>query len=207
MFSRDLISLLLALVVCCATGLGSGFYAEVERRARQGDSEAQDLLSYMYAYGKGVPKDLEKSREWAALSNRSVQPIRRFEPRRPNRSYSETKQQSLNSTYKLNTTNRPGIRMSPRRPGEIISRKRMHSMPRLPAKSLVRPGSYASLGNPEFKAVRQGVRSYRNGRKWQRRLTKGGRILTSPITFTIKQSKWAIRRMFQRTSHRDASAG
>ena len=46
------------------TTLGSGFIAEIQKKAKEGDAEAQLMLGVRYANGKGIARDDEEAVKW-----------------------------------------------------------------------------------------------------------------------------------------------
>lgn len=173
----------------CLGDAYAGFYDEVKLRAEQGDPEAQDILSYMYQSGKGVPKDLDQARRWAALAKRGVGSGYRASPQRPQGGATSHALRSSPRRPSMNTAAYPSMRMAPRRPGGFDSRSELRASPRRPSPGMrVNVASVGVRGN-EFGTIERGIRDYRRGKKWHQRMAKGGKLLVSPVTFTFKQSR------------------
>jgi len=181
-------------------GLGNlyaGFYDEVKLRAEQGDPEAQDILSYMYKSGKGVPKDLDQARRWAALSKKGGVGIERASPQRSRVGISDYRVRASPRRPFVNTVSQQTNRMVPRRPVNAISQTKVRARPRRPSPGSVIELARAGLRNSEFD---RSIRAYQRGKKWHQRLATGGKVLVSPVTFTFKQSRRAVSKVARKAA-------
>ncbi len=190
------------LVIASAlTGsLFAGFYDEVKLRAEQGDPEAQDILSYMYKSGKGVPKDLAKARRWSALAQRGGIVENRLSPRRPQ---SRLPGYTIRSSPRRPIVNTPiyqTIREHPRRPGGVAYTPELRASPRLTSQGSFADRPRTNLRVIELERIERGVRSYRRAKKWHNRLAKGGKLLVSPLTFTFERSSRLVSKAFRKAS-------
>ena len=84
---RSRLLTMIAFLVPSACVLGNSFLEETQRKASQGDIEAQRTLAYLYGSGKGVSRnDYEAGRWRAAVSNQEAKQVK-TEPRRPVTNY------------------------------------------------------------------------------------------------------------------------
>ncbi len=185
-------------------GLGNvygGFYDEVKLRAMQGDPEAQDILSYMYETGKGVPRDLNQARRWASLAERGGIGVARASPQRPRTGISDYSVRASPRRPIVNTVSyqqRP--RLVPRRPANTTSQSAVRALPRRPAPGAGLELARAGLRGSKIERIDRGIRAYQRGRKWHQRVARGGKILVSPVTFTFKQSKRAVSKVARKAA-------
>lgn len=184
-----------ASLVFAFVGIGkvyAGFYDEVKLRAEQGDPEAQDVLSYMYESGKGVPKDLNQARRWASLAKRGGIGDSKMSPQRPRVGYPNYAVRASPRRPMVNTSSYQRPRMSPRRPGSYSVQTELRAIPRRPTSSTAIELARVGYRGSELGIVEQGVRNYQRGKKWHQRMAKGSKILVSPVTFTFKQSRRVV---------------
>jgi len=189
---KDPLCAFLVLALTFTGNLFAGFYDEVKLRAEQGDPEAQDILSYMYQSGKGVPRDLEKARRWSALAQRGGTGRNRLSPQRPQRGLTSYAAQSSPRRPSLNASSYQSVRALPRRPGGVAYRTELRASPRRPSLGSSVAWSRTNTRVTEPGRIERGIRSYRRGKKWHHRLARGGKLLVSPVTFTVKQSKRVV---------------
>ncbi len=190
-------------LVLAFMGLGNayaGFYDEVKRRAAQGDPEAQDVLSYMYESGKGVPRDLNQARRWAALSKRGGAGVARTSSQRPRVETTDYRVRASPRRPVLNTVSYQRPRMVPRRPANIASQSAVRALPRRPTPETAIEFARASMRETEFGRIDRGYRNYQRGKKWHQRVARGGKILVSPVTFTFKQSRRAVSKVARKAT-------
>ena len=85
--SRSRLLTMIVFLVPSVCVLGNSFLEETQRKASQGDIEAQRTLAYLYESGKGVSRnDYEAGRWRAAVSNQEAKQVK-TEPRRPVANY------------------------------------------------------------------------------------------------------------------------
>ena len=78
---------IIAVLVPSVCAFGNSFLEETQRKASQGDIEAQRTLAYLYGSGKGVARnDYEAGRWRAAVFNQETNQVKQ-EPRKPVKNY------------------------------------------------------------------------------------------------------------------------
>lgn len=184
----------------CVASLDAGYYDETKRRAAEGDPEAQEILSYMYEAGKGVPRDLEQARRWAALAAAKGRSGSRLSPRRPQYEVKHSAPRMNPRRPSMDTQSYQGVRMSPRRPVRVIAQSGVRIRSQRPSSSLAGNYSRAREAYGEIGTYQDGIRDYERGMRWHRKLSRGGKLLISPVTFTLKQSKRAVSKVFRKAA-------
>lgn len=200
---KGLLIFAVILSFICDESLGAGFYDEVKRRAAEGDPEAQDVLSYLYRTGKGVPKNLDEARRWEALAARGGVSKSRMSPQRPQRQYrsDSTFTPPLNPRQSMvNAASRQGVRMEPRRPGNATRQVGLRAPPRRPSSRTTLHARNGSSRNSQYRTIERGIQRYDKSKKWSRRLSRGSRFLVSPVTFTFKQTKRAVTKVARKAA-------
>lgn len=190
----------LVFALVFAGNLFAGFYDEVKLRAEQGDPEAQDILSYMYQSGKGVPRDLERARRWSALAQQGGVTGTRLSPQRPQSGLMGYAGHSSPRRPNLNTSSFQSVRALPRRPGSFAYPPELRASPLRRSPGSSDTWSRPNLRESELERIELGIRSYRRGKKWHHRLAQGGKLLVSPVTFTVKQSKRVVSKAFRKAA-------
>ncbi len=180
--------------------LFAGFYDEVKLRAEQGDPEAQDILSYMYQSGKGVPRDLERARRWSDLRQQGGVRGIRLSPQRPQSLLMGQTVHSSPRRPNVNTSSFQSVRAPPRRPGSLADVPESRATPRRPSPRSSDTWSDTNLRESEPERIERGNRSYRRKKKWHNRLAQGGKLLASPVNFTFKQSKRVVSKAFRKAA-------
>ena len=182
----------LVFTLVFAGNLFAGFYDEVKLRAEQGDPEAQDILSYMYQSGKGVPRDLERARRWSALAQRGGVRGIRLSPQRPQSGLMGHTVHSSPRRPNVNTSSFQSVRALPIRPGSFAYVPELRASPRRPSPRSSDTWSHTNLRESELERIEHGTRLYRREKKWHNRLAQVGKMLVSPVTFSFKQSKRVV---------------
>ncbi len=156
--------------ICMAPLANAGNYvAEMRERAHQGDREAQLVLAHLYEKGKGVKRDRTQARRWREASTRVVSRTGRYSPTRPEMDYS--------------------ARVRPTRPMEPIRAERSYATRVNAVRSYPRRVDAARSYAATYESVRSTRRAFRGGRN---PILVGGRIVLSPITFAVNQSRRVI---------------
>jgi len=191
------------LAFLCLGNAFAGFYDEVKLRAKQGDPEAQDVLSYMYRTGRGVPKNLDQARRWEALAAKGGLSKPRMSPQRPQSRYRV--ESTFASPYKLrkvrvNTVSYQGVRMEPRRPANASRQVGVRSHPRRPSSGTMHLASSGLSRNSQYRMIERDIQRYDKSKGWGRRLSRGSRLIASPVTFTLKQTKRAVSKVARKAA-------
>lgn len=197
------LSIATVLMLCGSLSFGGDYLDEVKHKASQGDRNAQATLAYLYRSGKGVPKNLEEARKWERSSyQRSSEPEQigtsahqRTVPQKPSRSRMIPRRPESNSTFRQSPTGysyRPSnssVRMPPTRPNVRSRNSTLRRPPQRPPANIRRE----KTSENRYERLSSSVEDYRrlNG-KSPNRLIKSGRIILSPISFTLKKSKKVV---------------
>jgi hypothetical protein len=204
---HKLIFSILAMLACCCWSFGGNYLEEIKRKASEGDRDARSTLAYLYRSGKGVPKDFEKAKKWEyqshqdSSSSKRANPssYRRITPREillPSRLESNLRDSLLreDSTPLSNYyASNASFRMPPTRPEEQLRAPTSRESPQRPAKRTLDRAGRVNDSRHRYERLTSDVESYRRFKKKpQNQLIKGGRIIISPITFTLKTSKKAV---------------
>ena len=198
------LSIATVLTLCGSLSFGGDYLDEMKRKATKGDRDAQTTLAYLYRSGKGVPKSLEEARKWEQSSyRRSSEPTRisastydRATPREPSRSRMTPRRPESNSTFRQSLTGygiyppNPSVRMQPTRPS---NRSRTSTALRMPPQRPPASARRERTTEYRYERLASNVEDYRRlERKSPNKLIKGGKIILSPISFTLKKSKKAV---------------
>ena len=208
---KSILAVATAFLCCCCSSFGVDYQDEMKRKALAGDRDAQATLSYLYRSGKGVPKDLEKARKWERLGYQNDQsPARsnvssyrgtsnresslsRLPPRRPESNLIAAPRPQRPILQFNHYSPNASVRLPPTRPGEQFPARSFRASPRRNSQGNVARVERTYDSRFRYERLASNAESYRRiKRKPHNQLIKGGRILFSPITLTLKKSKKAV---------------
>ena len=199
------------MLACCCWSFGGDYLEAIKRKASEGDRDARATLAYLYRSGKGVPRDFEKAKKWeyqshqnSSSSNRAnpssyrrITPREmlppRLPPRRPESNLRDPLLREDSTPLSNHYPSNASVRMPPTRPGEQLRAPTSRESPQRPVPRTLARAERVNDSRHRYERLTSDVESYRRvEKKPQNQLITGGRIIISPITFTLKTSKKAV---------------